>query len=121
MRLKKPEAIHIQGVCVLCNRNKQTVWPAGKYRPVCGGCDNERRGLSRNHWSRKKERPYLIHRKGVCELCGFVPVRICQLDVDHIDGNHNNNEIDNLKTLCANCHRLKTYLNRDWEIEKGTI
>lgn len=32
-----------------------------------------------------------------------------QLDVDHIDGNHNNHDPTNLQTLCSNCHRLKTY------------
>ena len=32
------------------------------------------------------------------------------LEVDHIDGNHENNSPTNLRTLCANCHRLKTWL-----------
>ncbi len=50
-----------------------------------------------------------------CANCGFIPIHICQLDLDHIDGNHENNSITNLQTLCANCHRLKTYLNKDWE------
>ena len=36
-------------------------------------------------------------------------------DIDHIDGNHKNNNIENLQTLCANCHRLKTYENEDWK------
>jgi 5-methylcytosine-specific restriction endonuclease McrA len=36
-----------------------------------------------------------------------------QLDVDHIDGDHTNNELNNLQTLCANCHRLKTQVNND--------
>ena len=31
-----------------------------------------------------------------------------QLEVDHIDEDHSNNNIDNLQTLCACCHRLKT-------------
>ena len=60
-------------------------------------------------------RPYIKYRKNKCENCGFIPLHICQLDVDHIDGNHNNNEINNLQTLCANCHRLKTQLNKDWQ------
>lgn len=59
-------------------------------------------------------------KKSQCQLCGFVPVNMCQLDVDHIDGNHDNNKIENLQTLCANCHRLKTFLNRDWEQKKTT-
>jgi 5-methylcytosine-specific restriction endonuclease McrA len=29
--------------------------------------------------------------------------------VDHIDGNHSNNDPANLQTLCKNCHSLKTY------------
>lgn len=56
----------------------------------------------------------MAHKKDVCEICGFIPVHRVQLDVDHIDGNKKNNEPANLQTLCANCHRLKTYLNSDW-------
>ena len=60
-------------------------------------------------------RGYQGHKKNFCECCGFIAVHKCQLDVDHIDGNHDNNHPDNLQTLCSNCHRLKTWLNRDWE------
>lgn len=31
-----------------------------------------------------------------------------QLDVDHVDGNHENNDESNLHTLCRNCHQYKT-------------
>ena len=58
--------------------------------------------------------PYVIHKKDHCELCPFVAKHPCQLDVDHIDGNHKNNEINNLMTLCANCHRYKTQVNKDF-------
>jgi len=37
-----------------------------------------------------------------------------QLDIDHIDGDHTNEDPSNLQTLCANCHRYKTYLNKDF-------
>ena len=47
-----------------------------------------------------------------CEFCGFIPIHECQLDVDHIDGDKTNNEKSNLQTLCSNCHRLKTFLQR---------
>lgn len=59
------------------------------------------------------ERPWALHKKDVCEQCGFVPLDDCQLTVDHIDGDKNNNEISNFKTLCHNCHALKSLLNRD--------
>jgi 5-methylcytosine-specific restriction endonuclease McrA len=41
-----------------------------------------------------------------CSQCGFFAVHRCQMDVHHIDGNHENNDPANLTTLCANCHRL---------------
>ena len=28
------------------------------------------------------------------------------LELDHIDGNHQNNALDNLRLLCPNCHSL---------------
>ena len=56
---------------------------------------------------------YKRHKKGYCEQCGFVAIVAAQLDVDHIDGDRTNNDVDNLQTLCANCHRLKTHLNKD--------
>lgn len=66
-----------------------------------------------------RHKPYKNHKKSFCECCGFVAVHNCQLDVDHIDGNHKNNEVSNLQTLCANCHRLKTWMNKDWDKRKA--
>jgi len=60
-----------------------------------------------------RENGYRKHKKDRCAFCGFVAVHPVQLDVDHIDGNHKNNDVTNLQTLCANCHRLKTQLNND--------
>ena len=52
--------------------------------------------------------------RDLCCMCGFIPIIPSQMDIDHIDGNHNNNDKSNLQVLCANCHRLKTYQNQDW-------
>ena len=68
----------------------------------------------RNYHRRLRERPHTVYRKDSCEACGFIPEHTAQLDVDHIDGNSNNNDPSNLQTLCANCHRLKTVINSDW-------
>lgn len=36
------------------------------------------------------------------------------LEVHHIDGNHYNNRLDNLKVLCPNCHAMYTrQMNKD--------
>lgn len=64
----------------------------------------------------KKERPPLILKLNGCVICNFKPEHPCQIDIDHIDGNHNNNSPENLQSLCANCHRLKTFNCRDWFI-----
>ena len=62
---------------------------------------------------------YKKHRKEYCENIdgryGFVCTStivapLWQLEVDHIDGNHKNNQIVNLQTLCSCCHRYKTMI-----------
>jgi len=63
-----------------------------------------------------RKHPYRRHKKDACDRCGFIPEHSCQLDVDHIDGNKLNNSTENLQTLCANCHRLKTFNSKNWEI-----
>lgn len=39
-----------------------------------------------------------------------------QLDVYHVDGNRNNVTGYNLKTVCANCQRLKSTQELGWSI-----
>ena len=72
------------------------------YNSYCRSCAKTRHGTKDIRLKR--------HKKSICNICGFVPVHHCQLDVDHIDGNSNNMSIDNLQTLCANCHIQKKRL-----------
>ena len=66
---------------------------------------------------RKPTKPhYRDFKLTYCEHCGFIAKHPCQLDVDHIDGNHKNDDPSNLQTLCANCHRYKTGVQRGWLI-----
>lgn len=41
-----------------------------------------------------------------CEECGVEEWngKKLTMEIDHIDGNKNNNNLDNLKVLCPNCH-----------------
>ena len=60
----------------------------------------------------KKNKVLYCERPG----CGFVAEHSVQIHIDHKDGNKRNNKDNNLWSLCANCHALKTYVNRDWNI-----
>lgn len=52
-------------------------------------------------------------REPICKICGSKE----KLHVHHIDGNHKNNDIDNLVWLCSDCHMNKAHqYKRD---EKG--
>lgn len=49
---------------------------------------------------------YLLNKKPHCEVCGFIAVDKCQLDIVYLDGNKKNKNKSNIKTICANCNRL---------------
>ena len=49
----------------------------------------------------------------VCKINEYNGLPIT-LECDHIDGNHTNNTIDNLRLICPNCHsQTSTYKNRN--------
>jgi len=68
-------------------------------------------------WKKAEDNPYSRFKKPCCEECDFIAIDPCQLDVHHIDKNRKNNDPMNLKTLCANCHRL---LHKDDHGKKHT-
>ena len=84
-----------------------------------GWCTNKRKhkgsGRYGKYCSQHDKKPWTRFKKDHCEYCGFKPIWMGQLDVDHIDGNHDNNQESNLQTLCANCHRLKTHISKDYK------
>lgn len=92
-----------------------------------------RHGLTVTAYNHRNH-PYLQYRKDYCEnvdgrlgfVCTFTAPTAQQLEatgldgtfqgwlqVDHKDGNHTNNDPNNLQTLCACCHNIKTYQNGD--------
>ncbi|MDD3035391.1 MAG: hypothetical protein PHO93_00545 [Candidatus Saccharimonadaceae bacterium] len=49
-------------------------------------------------------------KKQECELCGWAEVSIDgrrPLELDHTNGDHSDNRIENLRILCPNCHSLQ--------------
>ena len=45
----------------------------------------------------------------VCNRCGYNEYTAI-LEVHHIDGNRNNNVLENLEVLCPNCHKIRHYV-----------
>lgn len=60
-------------------------------------------------WTRGIRRYYLFKTRGTkCEKCLFEykikKIGFGPFEIHHIDGNHENNKIENLMILCKNCH-----------------
>ena len=93
-------------------------------------CRDHQKNLSEYGGLATTKKLYSHQRKTHCEHCGYSPltdIRVQQVEdlkirnrlirtlltVDHIDGNHMNDDDDNLQTLCLDCHAIKTVLNED--------
>lgn len=74
------------------------------------------RGLKTGNFSGHVIRYMFTKYKGRCALCGWHEINAhtgkSPLEIDHIDGNSENNTENNLTLLCPNCHSLtSTYKN----------
>ena len=91
-------------ICQACNQRPRAIAYYRKekiqYRKLCEYCIK-----------RKKRIPVPVARwkltgykkKLSCDRCGFRSKYAAQLLVYHVDGNLNNNNLRNLKTVCLNC------------------
>lgn len=70
-------------------------------------------------------RRYLFEKyNNKCSRCGWSEINIytghIPLEIEHIDGNFNNNREDNLTLLCPNCHSL-TSTYKGANVGKGRL
>ena len=87
------------------------------YRPYCGSCHTASYG-------KKPYKPGVTPaKKTYCEntdgrlgfkcFSGGAQMPGFMLDLDHISGDHHDNDINNLQTLCKCCHSAKTKMFGD--------
>ena len=107
--------------CINPGCNKPVAHNGNRYRPVCSHCHKAGYGA---HDYAAGVTPF---RTGKCSNqsghLGFV----CPIDydraawavgntaIDHIDGNHLNNTLDNVQELCDCCHKQKGKINGDFK------
>ncbi len=102
--------------CLHCGKEKPK-----KYQTTNRYCDNDCFQNSRIRTRNKlvesgrasayQCKHYLIEKYGnKCEKCGWAKVNPVTgkvpIELEHIDGDHTNNNLRNLDLLCPNCHSL---------------
>ena len=116
--------------------------PRGEYKHKCHLCNNNfvskspnakfcsKKCFSKNKWNNTKNKietggsvsevtlkKYLVEKLGnICQnkKCGWDWSKKCIIEIEHIDGNSNNNKLSNVTLLCPNCHSLtSTYKGKN--------
>jgi hypothetical protein len=91
-------------ICKQCNKNFCAINYKRNgithYRSICDECGSKKvRSKPRKpNWMKSG-----YHKKPTCDLCGFRSVYNSQTTVFHIDGNLENIQLTNLRTICLNC------------------
>jgi 5-methylcytosine-specific restriction protein A len=91
-------------MCRICQKNPVASKGDGKWRADCAWCRLRRQGRTRVG----------IRHKDQCQACGLGFSHPAFFDVDHKVqfAKGGSNAPENLWTLCPNCHRVKTLVER---------
>lgn len=91
-------------VCPICNKGRCAInyrkLGIPHYRSMCDECGRKKNKLKPRSpkWKNKGYK-----KKTACDLCGFKGLFTSQITVFHIDGNLDNAEMSNLRSICLNC------------------
>ena len=109
-------------LCNVCKKNMAAAnyWRDGirHYRSRCESCIRKNKQLKAAD-PRWKIRGY--KKKTQCDLCNFKSRYNNQILVHHIDGNLNNCELINLRSICLNCVEVVKRNNTTWKIGDLTV
>ena len=102
-------------LCKACGKNHAAIngYHNDKlyYRAKCNSCIRRGKKLP---VQQPKWKLSGYKKKTTCDRCGFLSRHPTQLMVYHADGNLNNNELRNLKTICLNCTVSVMRLDSPW-------
>lgn len=101
--------------CKACNKNpaanNYTKNGIRHYRSRCEICIRKNKNIKIAEPRWKKDG---YKKKATCDLCGFKSSYGSQILVYHIDGNLNNTQLFNLRSICLNCVEIVKRKNITW-------
>ena len=104
-------------ICKVCNKNLRApaYYRNGKryFRARCSACIATNKQLTKPK-PRWEEKGY--KKKNNCDLCGYRSQYSSQITVWHIDGNLNNCELINLRSVCLNCVEVVKRKQTTWKV-----
>lgn len=78
---------------------------------MCDGCGRikKKKNPTKPLWQKAG-----YNKKATCDLCGFKSVLSSQITVFHVDGNLENTELPNLRSICLNCVEVVKKKEVNW-------
>lgn len=104
-------------MCKVCNKNLAAAnyWSKGvrHYRSKCEICLKANKNVKP---AEPKWRKSGYKKKVTCDLCNFKSTYTSQIIVFHVDGNLNNCELINLRSICLCCIEVVKRKQLTWKI-----
>lgn len=106
----------IRPICKQCNKNVCAInykrLGIRHYRRLCDECGRKKNKLQpfKPNWEKSGYK-----KKTSCDVCGFKSLYPTQITVFHIDGNLQNIEFSNLRSVCLNCIEVVKKKNVNWK------